>query len=102
MWKNIVMLDKEDHLRDHSLSADLVITCFYLWFYKAINFCKREFVAIEIYGNNTLGGKSIIHAEIKTADSVLIGPMNCHISTVNFSCPISFPLYFLQLLYCIE
>ena len=50
---------------------------------KAIKFCKRQFGAIEIYGNNTLGEKSIIHAEIKTADSVLIGPMNSHISTAT-------------------
>ena len=43
-----------------------------------------EFGAKEIYGNNTAGGKSIIHAEIKAGDSVLMGPMNCHMSTVNY------------------
>ena len=39
---------------------------------KAINFNKRASGAKEIYGNYTPDGKSIIYAEIKTGDSVLI------------------------------
>jgi PhnB protein len=39
---------------------------------KAINFYKRAFGAKEIYGNYTSDGKSIIYAEIKTGDSVLM------------------------------
>ena len=39
---------------------------------KAIDFYKRASGAKEIYGNYTPDGRSIIHAEIKTGDSVLI------------------------------
>ena len=39
---------------------------------KAIDFYKRAFGAKEIYGNYTPDEKSIIHAEIKTGDSVLM------------------------------
>jgi PhnB protein len=39
---------------------------------KAIDFYKRAFGAKEIYGNYTPDGKSIIYAEIKTGDSVLM------------------------------
>jgi PhnB protein len=39
---------------------------------KAINFYKRAFGAKEIYGNYTPDGKSIIYAEVKIGDSVLM------------------------------
>jgi hypothetical protein len=40
--------------------------------WKGYKFLQRAFGAKEIYGNYTPDGKSIIHAEIKTGDSVLM------------------------------
>jgi uncharacterized glyoxalase superfamily protein PhnB len=40
--------------------------------WKGYRFYKRAFGAKEIYGNYTPDGKSIIHAGIKTGDSVLM------------------------------